>query len=182
MDLNIESFDLNQVIEDVKNSMQPLLKKKSLFLEVHFNSTFSLIEADQRKIRQILLNLLSNGIKFTAEGGKLTIQVSYSIDLSELQQYPVVDVTPFESGYYKISIEDTGIGMHEKDLENIFDPFSQVDSSYTRRYQGTGLGLTLTKQFVEMHQGIIWVESEYNKGSCFHILLPAKHHSPAEES
>ncbi len=182
MDLNIESFDLKQVVEDVKSSMQPLLKKKSLFLEVNFDSSFSWIEADQRKIRQILLNLLSNGIKFTSEGGKLTIQVHYSKNLSELQQYPVIDITPFELGYYKISIQDTGIGMHEKDLENIFDPFSQVDSSYTRRYQGTGLGLTLTKQFIEMHQGIIWVESEYSKGSCFHILLPAKKPLPEEES
>ncbi|MFO1518957.1 MAG: HAMP domain-containing sensor histidine kinase [bacterium] len=175
MDLNIEPFNLAEVVREVKGTVRPLLKKKGLQFEVDMPVKLPVMEADERKIRQILLNLLSNAIKFTPEGGNINLQVRHSTNGKGLWVYPAVkDTTPFEEGYFKISLEDTGIGMKEKDLEEIFDPFRQVDSSYTRKYQGTGLGLALTKQFVEMQGGMIWVESEYQKGSRFTLILPAK--------
>ncbi|MBL7685704.1 MAG: HAMP domain-containing histidine kinase, partial [Deltaproteobacteria bacterium] len=174
MELNLESFDLSETVRELKGSVLPLLKKKGLQFEVDIPNQIPLIEADERKVRQILLNLISNAIKFTSEGGSIVLQIRYSSNSKGLWIYPKIkDVEAFESGYFKITVEDTGIGIAEKDLDSIFDPFNQVDSSYTRKYQGTGLGLALTKQFIEMHHGVIWVDSEYEKGSRFTFVIPA---------
>ncbi len=173
MDLHLESFDLQEVLKEVRNTVKPLAQKKKIRFEIEVTGNLEMIFADERKIRQIFLNLVSNAIKFTPEAGAIHLQVRYSPNAKGLWAYPQVkDQTPFESGYFKIVIEDSGIGIKEKDMEDIFYPFTQVDSSYTRKYQGTGLGLTLTKQFVEMHQGVIWVESEIEKGTRFTIILP----------
>jgi signal transduction histidine kinase len=83
-------------------------------------------------------------------------------------------LAPSTKGYFEIVVADTGIGIDPKDIEDIFDVFEQVDSSFTRKYQGTGLGLALTKQFVEMHGGVIWVESQPNRGAKFILLIPAE--------
>jgi len=175
MELDVEAFNLAEVVREVKGTVRPLLKKKRLNFEVDIPAKLPPMEADERKIRQILLNLISNAIKFTPEGGLINIQIRHSTNAKGLWIYPKVkDSLAFDNGYFKISIEDTGIGIAEKDIEDIFDPFRQVDSSYTRKYQGTGLGLTLTKQFVEMHGGVIWVDSEHQKGSRFTILLPGR--------
>jgi signal transduction histidine kinase len=174
MDLDLEAFNLAEVVREVKGTVRPLLKKKGLNFEIDIPAKLPIMEADERKIRQILLNLLSNAIKFTPEGGAIHMQIRHSPNEKGLWIYPkVTQPKNFEGGYFKISIEDTGIGIQEKDIDEIFDPFRQVDSSYTRKYQGTGLGLTLTKQFVEMHGGVIWVDSEYQKGTRFTLILPA---------
>jgi signal transduction histidine kinase len=175
MDLNVEPFNLAETVRDVRGTVRALLKKKGIQMEIDVPAKIPSIEADERKVRQVLLNLLSNAIKFTPEGGTITLQVRHSMNSKGLWTYPgMKDTTPFENGYFKISVEDTGIGIKEEDLEEIFDPFRQVDSSYTRKYSGTGLGLTLTKQFVEMHRGFITVESEHEKGSRFTVILPVK--------
>ncbi len=175
MGLNFELFNLTEAVKEVRGNIRPLLKKKGLEFEVDMPSKLPPMFADERKMRQILLNLLSNAIKFTPEGGVITLQVRYSPNAKGLWAYPqIMNPLPFEEGYFKMVIEDTGIGIKEKDLDEVFDPFRQVDSSYTRKYQGTGLGLTLTKQFVEMHGGVIWVESEFQQGSRFTLLIPAK--------
>jgi signal transduction histidine kinase len=103
-----------------------------------------------------LVNLLSNAVKFTPEGGK--IQVRAGLD----------------NGAVKISVSDTGIGIAPEHHETIFEEFRQVGSDYARKREGTGLGLTLTKKFVEMHGGRIWVESEPGKGSTFTFILPVQ--------
>lgn len=181
MALAIEPFDLVRLSKEVKSSLQALLKKKGLKLELYIPDELPLIEADERKMKQILLNLISNSIKFTQEGGKISIQIFYSPYTKGAWLYPKkINQEDLLGGYFKIIVEDTGIGIREKDLEKIFEPFSQVDSSYTRKYQGTGLGLALTKQFVEMHGGIIWAESELKKGSKFTVILPANSHELAE--
>jgi signal transduction histidine kinase len=102
----------------------------------------------------VLVNLLSNAVKFTPEGGKIQIRAG------------------LENGVAKISISDTGIGIASEHHEAIFEEFRQVGSDYARKREGTGLGLTLTKKFVEMHGGKIWVESEPGKGSTFTFTLP----------
>nr|WP_276575122.1 ATP-binding protein [Methanococcoides seepicolus] len=106
------------------------------------------------KFKQILYNLVSNAIKFTDQGGSVTIGGKISEDLVH------------------ISVKDSGIGISPKDQAKLFDPFFQVDSSTTREYGGTGLGLTLVKKFVEMHHGNIWIESEIGKGSTFTFIIP----------
>jgi signal transduction histidine kinase len=109
---------------------------------------------DERKIKQVLVNLLSNAVKFTPEGGK--IQVRAGLD----------------NGAIKISVCDTGVGIASQDQDIIFEEFRQVGSDYAQKREGTGLGLTLTRKFVELHGGKIWVDSEPGKGSTFTFTLP----------
>ncbi len=106
---------------------------------------------DERKIKQVLVNLLSNAVKFTPEGGK--IQVRAALD----------------NGAVKISVSDTGVGIAPQDQDIIFQEFRQVGSDYAQKREGTGLGLTLTRKFVEMHGGKIWVDSEPGKGSDVYV-------------
>jgi signal transduction histidine kinase len=138
------------------------------------------IMADERKLKQILYNLLSNAVKFTPDGGSVHL-VAQKIRSTEfgVRNAPGFssDQTANRSGYdgdfIKISIIDTGIGLLETDLKRIFKPFEQGDSSASRKYQGTGLGLSLATQFVELHGGRIWADSPgEGKGSAFHFVLP----------
>ena len=115
------------------------------------------ITADERKLKQILYNLLSNAVKFTPERGSVQCEVRPSDG----------------NGNIEISVADTGIGIQPDDLKRIFDPFEQVDGSMSRRFEGTGLGLSLTKKFVELHGGRIWAESDgVGKGAAFRFTIP----------
>ena len=109
---------------------------------------------DERKIKQILLNLLSNAVKFTPEGGRVTLTASGA------------------DAALVIAVRDTGVGISAEDQERIFEEFRQVGTDYARKVEGTGLGLTLTRRFVELHGGEIVVESEPGVGSEFRITLP----------
>jgi signal transduction histidine kinase len=112
------------------------------------------IEADQRKLKQILFNLLSNAVKFTPTGG--TVKVSAVKD----------------QNYVEITVADSGIGIKEEDIQKLFHPFTQLESVYTKEYEGTGLGLALNRQLVELHGGRVWVSSEFGKGSRFSFTIP----------
>ena len=109
---------------------------------------------DERKVKQILVNLLTNAVKFTPEGGQVKVE-------ARLGDSAVI-----------VSVIDTGIGVAKEDQEAIFEEFRQAAGSYAHKREGTGLGLTLTRKFVEMHGGKIWVESEIGKGSKFIFTLP----------
>ena len=111
---------------------------------------------DERKVKQILVNLLTNAVKFTPEGGRIHVEARLGDDAVIL------------------SVADTGIGIAPEDYEAVFEEFRQVGTNYAQKREGTGLGLTLTKKFVEMHGGKIWVESEPGKGSTFTFTLPFK--------
>ena len=111
---------------------------------------------DERKLKQILLNLLSNAVKFTPEGGRVAVRALPA------------------DGYVAISVSDTGVGIAPADQEAIFEEFRQVGSDYATKREGTGLGLTLTRKFVELHGGQIWVKSEVGKGSTFTFTLPVR--------
>jgi signal transduction histidine kinase len=111
---------------------------------------------DERKIKQILLNLLSNAVKFTPEGGRISISAKKTDDAAE------------------ISVSDTGIGIPPAEQATIFEEFRQVGGDYAHKKEGTGLGLTLAKKFVELHGGKIWVESEVGQGSTFTFTLPER--------
>jgi PAS domain S-box-containing protein len=154
MELNIEEIILTKVIEEIETSIIPLSSNKNIELTFNMDVRKPIIKADMMKFKQILYNLVSNAIKFTDQGGSVTIGGQISEDLVH------------------ISVKDSGIGISPKDQAKLFDPFFQVDSSTTRVYGGTGLGLTLVKKFVEMHHGNIWIESEIGKGSTFTFIIP----------
>ncbi|UGV40782.1 PAS domain S-box protein [Methanococcoides orientis] len=154
MELIPEKFDIRDAINEIKMTMTSLATKKEIKLKCNLNIGNPLIVADSAKFRQILYNLLSNAIKFTDKGGSVTIGVNTSNE------------------QVSVFVEDNGIGISPNEQEKLFDSFSQVDSSTSREYTGTGLGLALVKYFVEMHAGEVWVESEPGKGSTFGFSIP----------
>jgi len=156
-----KEFVLAALLEDVKTTVSSMVNKKGQELSVEMSEGLGRIFADEFKVKQILLNLLSNASKFTPQGGKIKIRCR----LEEEDGGSEVVV---------ISVSDTGIGIRPEEQEVIFDAFRQVDGSSTREYEGTGLGLTITKKMVEMHGGRIWVESEYGRGSTFTFTLPIR--------
>ncbi len=153
MEMHYESFPVSTAANSITNLLRPLADSKDITLNTRIQD--SIIHADPLKFKQILYNLISNAIKFTKNGGEVTVTISCEDDI-------ITRVT------------DTGIGIAQEDLKNLFKPFSQLDSSASRKYPGTGLGLALAKRFVEMHGGWIRVESELNKGSTFTFSIPIK--------
>lgn len=152
--LKIAPVEIPALIEDISAGLQSLLEKKSLYLQYE-KKALPLIQSDGDKIKQILVNLLSNAIKFTPEGG-VTV---------EMEDRP-------ERERVEIRLQDTGIGIKPEDLAKIFNAFHQVDGTPTREFGGSGLGLTIVKQLVDLLKGEISVESEYGKGSTFILSLP----------
>jgi len=153
LELALKPIDLRTVTDVVFQISQPLIKGKPVTLVNDIDPTISLVEADEERIYQIMHNLTGNAIKFTSEG---TIQVS------AVEKQDVVQVC----------VKDTGIGIPEDKIEDIFKSFEQVDASITREHGGTGLGLTITKQLVELHGGNIWIESEIDQGTRVYFSLP----------
>jgi signal transduction histidine kinase len=128
------------------------------------------IQADKRKLKQILYNLLSNAVKFTPDAGHILLSAKRVLHPDNQVQ----GLSDSDQNYIQISVEDSGIGLKKEDLERIFEPFEQVENSISRRFQGTGLGLSLTKSLVELHGGKIWAESEgEDKGTIFSFCIPA---------
>ncbi|MBI5212399.1 MAG: hypothetical protein HY957_03375 [Nitrospirae bacterium] len=115
------------------------------------------IEADNRRIKQILYNLLSNAVKFTPEGGSIAVSARRCAE-----------------DFIEVKVKDTGIGIKHEDMEKLFKEFSQLESPYSKKYEGTGLGLALTKRLVELHGGKIRAESELGRGSEFSFVLPIR--------
>jgi signal transduction histidine kinase len=143
------------------------------------------LRADELRLRQIVYNLLSNAVKFTPDGGAVILSArrltrisgNWFTQIGQAVSVPVIEGhEPAEgTSMVDIAVADTGIGLKKEDQERIFRPFEQGDGSIRRRYQGTGLGLSLTKRFVELHEGYISVESEgENRGSTFHCLIPVR--------
>jgi len=156
MKLDLEKNDIGLITAEAESSIQSLADAKGIRLEHTIQPPLPPVYCDERKITQVVLNLLSNAIKFTDTGG--------------------VRVNLFEekNTHQGICLEvmDTGIGIPPDALHSIFDRFRQVDGSDSKRHQGTGLGLNLVKEIVEMHGGSVTIESEVGKGSCFRVFLP----------
>jgi two-component system cell cycle sensor histidine kinase PleC len=142
------------VLEGLKRTMTPILLPRKQSLVIRVERGLPPVHADKGKIRQVILNLLSNATRFTPDGGKLKIEAIR------------------KDHSCQVSVVDNGIGIRKKDQERLFEPFSQLDNPLTGEKGGTGLGLALTKQIIEKHGGQIWVESEYGKGSRFIFTLP----------
>jgi len=164
MELNREIFDVKVSLDEVISIVKPLADKKAINMRVTEKNKRVKINADKRKFHQILYNLLSNAIKFTGENGNIVVTLSINGD--EL----------------KCSVKDDGIGIAPEYHDKIFEKFHQVRASLPERQSSTGLGLTITKELIEMHSGKIKLESEEGKGANFIFTLPLKERIKNENS
>lgn len=160
MDVYIEAFSLEDMLQDVIITSQPMLNKNNNEFEYVNGNHIGVIESDQIKVRQILFNLVSNASKFTQDG---TVKL-----YSELSNR---DGTT----YLELRVADSGIGMNEEQLDKLYSAFTQADASTTRQYGGTGLGMAITRHFVELLNGSIEVTSELDVGTEFMVSLPVKY-------
>ncbi|UUZ68913.1 hypothetical protein LP416_03465 [Polaromonas sp. P2-4] len=155
MELHPETFSVAKAIEEVCSVVAPMAQKKNLVIRREVDPAVDEVTLDPQKFKQVLFNLLSNAVKFTDDGGKVDILVS-----------------PHDGARLRLQMRDTGIGIKTEDMSKLFVEFQQLDSGMARRYQGTGLGLVLTKKIIEFQQGAISVQSEVGKGSTFTVVLP----------
>jgi PAS domain S-box-containing protein len=161
-----EKFDVAKALAEVQTIVKALASKKKIILDFEVGEKFAPLFADEKKFKQVMYNLLSNAIKFTPDGGKVFVTAVLQ-NAGSGKSGPAAE-------FLRVAVADTGIGIKAQDQERIFMEFEQVDSSHGRQQQGTGLGLALTKKFVEMHGGRIWVESAGvgGKGSTFIFIIP----------
>jgi nitrogen-specific signal transduction histidine kinase/CheY-like chemotaxis protein len=145
--------DLGALASEAAEAVRPLFQTKGLYLEVDAGENLPQVYCDPTRIRQVLMNLLSNAGRFTVEGG-----IRVHIWSTEVQM--------------RVSVQDSGPGIDPRDQEHLFEPFQQIDASIRRKHGGSGLGLNISKQFVEMHEGHIWLESQPGHGTVFHVSLP----------
>ena len=162
MELSPEKFTLRKAIEEVCAVARPISQKKSIQVSVDVAPQLGDVTLDQQKFKQVLYNLLSNAVKFTDEGGRVDIVASAQ-----------------DSSGLRLEVRDSGVGIKADDFSKLFVEFQQLDSGVSRRHQGTGLGLALTKKIVELQKGTITVESEPGRGSTFTVTLPFAADKPA---
>jgi signal transduction histidine kinase len=153
MELELSDFHLPTALDSALTLVRERAGRRGIALQMNVDSRLGQIQADERKIRQVVLNLLSNAIKFTPEGGRIEVGA----------------VT--KDGLVEVSVSDTGVGIAPEDQEAIFEEFRQVGTA-DKKAEGTGLGLTLCRKFVELHDGRIWVKSHVGAGSTFTFTLP----------
>lgn len=154
LELELEMFDIEDLIEESLIFFKEKAMKHNIMVHKRLGEEIGELYADRRKVKQVLVNLLSNAFKFTPDGGTITVEV-------QRQDNEVV-----------FSVEDTGPGISEEDQKRLFRPFEQLQSPLTKKVKGTGLGLHLSKRLVELHGGRIWVKSELGKGSMFSFSIP----------
>lgn len=176
MSLELETFAIDTLIWEVVTTIQPLIDKNGNQLAIECPEDIGPFHADITKVRQMLLNLMSNAAKFTKEGQielrvRRTREKPLKGDISSLKSPSPYEVEGQEWIFFRV--KDTGIGMTPEQLQQVFKPFTQADASTTRKYGGTGLGLTITQKFCQMMGGDIKVESELGQGSQFTLWLPA---------
>src|SRR6266851_1329654 len=156
MELDLGTFNLRIALENALTLIRERAMRHGLALDLTVDETLGDVVADERKFKQVLLNLLSNAVKFTPEGGRI-----------EVRAVPT-------DGAVEISVSDTGIGIAPENQELIFEEFRQVGGDYAHKREGTGLGLTLARRFVELHGGRIWVKSQPGHGSTFTFSIPGR--------
>lgn len=160
MQQDLRRADIGEILRGVYRLFLPLAEKKTITLKLSAPSSIEPSYLDTNKLEKVFYNLLSNAMKFTPNGGQVKAALS--------------EVAQEQQAFFKITVNDTGIGIRQEDLPRIFDRFYQVNDSSVREYEGTGIGLALTKELVELMGGTITVESQYEKGSTFELLLPVR--------
>jgi signal transduction histidine kinase len=155
MELELTEFDLANAIENALMLIRERAGRRSIALHTSIDNQLGQIQADERKVRQVVLNLLSNAIKFTPEGGRIDVHAAPKDESVE------------------VSVTDTGVGIAPEDQEAVFEEFRQVGTA-EKKAEGTGLGLTLCRKFIELHGGRIWVRSQEGVGSTFTFTIPVR--------
>jgi len=155
MELELTEFDLPTAIENALMLVRERAGRRSIALHTNIDTRLGQIQADERKVRQVVLNLLSNAIKFTPEGGRIDVAAVPKV------------------GSVEVSVSDTGIGIAPEDQDKVFEEFRQVGTA-AKKVEGTGLGLTLCRKFVELHGGRIWLKSQEGEGSTFTFTIPVR--------
>jgi signal transduction histidine kinase/HAMP domain-containing protein/putative methionine-R-sulfoxide reductase with GAF domain len=155
MELELSTFSLDSALSNAMTLVRERAQRHGIMLGQQVDPRLEEVTADERKFKQILLNLLTNAVKFTPDKGRIDVT-------ARLEDQDIV-----------VAVHDTGIGIAPQDQAAVFEEFRQVGHDYTRKQEGTGLGLALTKRFVELHGGRIWLESEPGKGSTFTFTIPA---------
>ena len=156
LELELGRFHLPTALDNALTLVRERATRHGITLTQTMDEGLGDIVADERKVKQILLNLLSNAVKFTPEGGRVDLTATAA------------------DGVVTIAVSDTGVGIAPEDQAAIFEEFRQVGREDARKQEGTGLGLTLAKKFVELHGGRIWVESQVGQGSTFSFTLPVR--------
>jgi signal transduction histidine kinase len=154
MKIDLDDFDLKELLEGTLLLFREKALRQQIALSAEISADIAMITADKTKIKQVILNLLANALKFTPNGGRVGIRASGS------------------SAGVQVDVWDTGIGIPAEDCGKLFRPFLQLDTSTTRKYEGTGLGLYLSRQLVDLHGGSIRVESTPGAGSRFSFTIP----------
>ena len=174
LELNNSEIELQQLLENSLVMIKEKAQKHNIKILTKFDGMPEKIEGDARKLKQILYNLLSNSVKFTPDGGSICLSArgcnkDTIKKMSELDFYKNIPANDF----LEVSVKDSGIGLKSDDIMRIFNPFEQADQARNRKYQGTGLGLSLTRKLVELHSGWIWAESQgEGSGSDFRFIIP----------
>jgi signal transduction histidine kinase len=156
MELELTEFHLPTALDNALTLVRERAGRRNITLQMSVDERLDEVRADERKIRQVVLNLLSNAIKFTPEGGRI-----------EVAAVP-------RDGSVEVSVSDTGVGIAPEDQEAVFEEFRQVGAA-EKRAEGTGLGLTLCRKFIELHGGEILVKSQVGVGSTFTFTIPVRH-------
>jgi signal transduction histidine kinase len=156
MELELARFDLPAALENALTLVRERAGRHGITLELQVDERLGAFVGDERKLKQVLLNLLSNAVKFTPDGGRVGVAAA------------------LVGGSVEVAVSDTGIGIAPEDQEAIFEEFRQVGGDYARKSEGTGLGLSLARRFVELHGGALRVQSEVGKGSIFTVSLPVR--------
>ena len=157
MELKRSTFDIRDEVREVGRSVMPLIAARDHQFIIHEPRAPTLVHADRQRVRQVILNLVSNAIKFTPDGGAISVTIA---------------TNPGDPHAASVAVRDTGIGIKQEDFPKLFEKFRQLDASHNRRYEGTGLGLALTKQLVELNGGTVTVTSDPGVGSTFAFTVP----------
>jgi signal transduction histidine kinase len=155
MELELSDFHLPTALDSALTLVRERAGRRGIALHLSIDERLGQVQGDERKIRQVLLNLLSNAIKFTPEGGRIEVAAAP------------------RDGAVEVSVTDTGVGIAPEDQEAVFEEFRQVGTA-DKKVEGTGLGLTLCRKFVELHGGTIWVKSQWGQGSTFTFTVPIR--------
>jgi signal transduction histidine kinase len=184
LELHPQSFHLREALEAALHTIRLQAEAKRQLLHLQVADDLSAITADPLRVRQALYNLLSNAVKFTPAGGSITVTArrvpssEFHVPGSEPGTWDLEPGTARVTEFVEIAVADTGIGIKAEDLQKLFQLFTQLEHTFTKQAQGTGLGLALTRRLVELHGGTIWAESAgESRGSTFTIWLPLR--SPA---
>ena len=180
MTLDLEPVQVSSLFANSLSIIREKAATRHIRLDMDAAEELGSIQADARKVKQIVYNLLSNAVKFTTEGGQVTLRAG-RVPRAEVGQlsgswtgrsFPLADNEFAE--FLEISVTDSGIGISPEGLEQLFKPFSQIDSGLARKFEGTGLGLAMVKLLAELHGGAVAVESAVGEGSCFTVWLPLR--------